>query len=374
MGCWNGTCAVSNLHVTAGQKVAVFLLLENKDKRSFCYGNAMYDLCPIPFYGEYNDYGAVENCHGFGMNIVLEALRERLYEFGQGPNSAHDDTVNKGNLTIETLFDADHEDRLGIQETSNWNNDEYDLRELEKQRLGEGLTDSQQFELDRLANKIKQVDTFRRVTHVIIHGDVFDDIMNKWYVEEYIGDGKGTHGYNKNYIRIYFRDIKASVDEYISEKKKVAEELKTIEDPTLKWSFKRLGRSDGWNSPNLATKWLNGFSRGSSMEFGLVRVEEIIEEYTDAEDWDNLASFAVEALTGLWVNAFMSNIRKAWAQTPGKGSQNSDELGYRVLIESMASVLDAEKAEREEWDAEEEPTDEETAEATAYFLPKGDPK
>jgi hypothetical protein len=83
MGCWNGTCAVSNLHVTAGQDVIVFLLLKNNEHRSFCYGNALYDICPIPFYGKYNDYGAVEDCTGFGLNIVVEALRERLYEPGR---------------------------------------------------------------------------------------------------------------------------------------------------------------------------------------------------------------------------------------------------------------------------------------------------
>lgn len=374
MGSWNGTCAVSNLHVHAGQKVAVFLLLENKNKRSFCYGNAMYDVCPIPFYGEYNDYGAVENCHGFGLNIVLKELRDRLYEFGQGPNSAHDTPVNKGNFDIDMLFEADHEDRLGIQETSRWNDDEYDQRELEKQRLEKGLTESQQFELDRLANKIKQVDTFRRVTHVIIHGDVFDDIMTKWYIEDYVGGGLGTQGYNKNYNHIYFKDIVDSIPEYIAAKKKQIEELTSITDAQSK-ALRRMMMRDEWNSPNIATKWLNNFNRGSSMEFGLVPVEELISEYIDAGDWDGLAEFVKETLTGAWVNSFMSYTRKAWAQTSGKGSQNSEELGYRVLVNSMTRILDAEKAEQEEWDLdEEEPTDEETAEAVEYFLPKGESK
>ena len=63
MGSWNATCAVSNLHITAGQDVVVFMLLKNNREKTFCYGNALYDVCPVAFYGKYNDYGAVEHCH-----------------------------------------------------------------------------------------------------------------------------------------------------------------------------------------------------------------------------------------------------------------------------------------------------------------------
>lgn len=127
MGNWNHTCAVSNLHITAGQKVVVFMLLKNKNDRTFCHGNALYDVCPIPFYGEYDDYGSVENCHGFGLNIVIEAIRNRLYRFGQGPNQYHDCEVNKDNFNIEKMFEADHEDRLGIEHLSTWDIDAHQL-------------------------------------------------------------------------------------------------------------------------------------------------------------------------------------------------------------------------------------------------------
>ena len=88
MGSWNHTCAISNLHITAGQDVAVFLLLKkhNTGDSSFCYGNALYDVMPLPFYGKYDDYGGVDECHGFGLPIILEEMKSRLYKFGQGAN------------------------------------------------------------------------------------------------------------------------------------------------------------------------------------------------------------------------------------------------------------------------------------------------
>jgi len=351
MGSWHGTCAVSNLHVTAGQKVAIFMLLENKNKKSFCYGNAMYDVCPIPFYGKYNDYGGVENRHGFGLNLVVEAIRDQLYEFGDGPNSSHDLAVNRDNFNIDMLFEADHEDRLGIQDTHYWNDDDYDLRELEKQRTDDGLTISQQFELDRLANKIKQIDTFRRVTHVIIHGDVFDDIMTKWYIEEYVGDGKGNKGYENNYVHLYFKDIVDSIPNYIAGRKKQAEDAKNEPDGHKKWLIRMAHKENVFNNPNLATQWLNrvcGLGGSPGDAFGLIDVDEYIKEYIENEDWERLAPFVTEALTGAWVNCFMSYTRKAWAQTSGQGSQNSEQIGYRVLTQSMTRILDAEQAELEE--------------------------
>ena len=360
MGCWNGTCAISNLHVTAGQDVVVFLLLENKDKKTFCYSNAMYDLCPVPFYGKYNDYGGVEECHGFGMNIVVEALRSQLYQFGQGPNSCHDIEVNKDNFDINMLFEADHEDRLGIQETQSWSHDSYEHRELEKLRLDSGLTDSQQFELDRLANKIKQVDTFRQVTHVIIHGDIFRGIINNWYIEDYVGEGKGTVGYGNSYNHIYFKDAVDSIPEYIARHKAAFDSSKSS-DPHIASIMRRMNMRGGtfsYNDANLAGRWMQSFERGSSMTFGLIDVNSHVADYMEKEDWDGLAAFTKEALTAFWINAFMSSTRKTWAQTTGKGSQNQDTLGYEVLISAMSGVIAAEKAEQEEWDREDEEVDE----------------
>lgn len=358
MGCWNGTCAVSNLHVRHRQDVAVFMLLKNNETRTFCYGNALYDICPIPFYGKYNDYGAVEDCHGFGLNMVVEAIRDRLYEFGQGPNSSHDIPVNKKNFDLEMLFEADHEDRLGIQHMSHWSQDSYDLRELQNK---DSLSPSQQFEHDRLVAKIKQQDTFRQVTHVIIHGDIFRSIMNDWYIEDYVGQGNGNQGYENSYKHTYFKDLEASIPEYIAARKKEAEEIDAEEDGHSKYLLRRMARTAGsdWNNPNHATRWLTGMGRSSSMEFGLIDVSEYIEEYIEQKDWEGLASFVKEALTGAWVNSFMSHTRKIWTQQTGMGSQNQEPAGYKVLAESVLKVLKAEKDEYDEINAEDEDPDEE---------------
>ena len=346
MGCWNGTCAVSNLHITNNQRVAVFMLLENKNKKSFCYNNAAYDICPIPFYGNYNDYGAVEDCEGFGLTVVVEAIRAQLYKFGQGDNECHDCEVTKENFDIEKLFEADAEDRLGIEYHDYWNADDYARRALDERRLERGLTESQQYELDRLASKIKKEDNFRRVTHVIIHGDVFDSIMQKWYIEEYVGKDNGKHGYENSYNHVYFKDIEDSIPAYIADKKAKYEQSKKESNPSLTRLLSGMrGEADTWKSANYATKWLNHFSRDANGVWGLIDVKECVDAFIEAEAWDDLAAFVKEALIGAWINMFMVHTRKLWTQQSGMGSQSNEGTPYILLADTVKAILEAEKAE-----------------------------
>lgn len=378
MGSWNHTCAVSNLHVHAGQEVVVFMLAENQRKKTFCYNNALYDLCPIPFYGKYNDYGAVEDCEGFGMTVVVEAIREQLYEFGQGPNEYHDCEVRKESFNIEVLFEADHEDRLFIQDyPSGWNQDEYDLRGLKK-KIEEGtqLTESQQFELDRLANAItRKYDPRRAITHVVIHKGVFDHIMKHWYIEDYVGEGKGTTGYGKSYNHVYFADLAASVPEAVRRMKEKHQELKQLEEEAKAEGkpvpFAVLRGLMGtrtvfeWDDPCLAGSWLNSaLSTGGSVDYAIVPIRETLDTLTQAGDWHSVEKFLNELMVGLWVNSFMSHTRKLWTKQTGAGSQNSDHLGYKVLSEGILEVLKAERAEYGMDEDEEEDLDETEADGS----------
>lgn len=357
MGCWNGTCMISNLHVTYGQEVVVYMLAENGRSSDYYNNNFYYDVCPIPFYGEYNDYGAVENCHGTGMNVVVEAIRSQLYEFGQGPNSSHDCEVNKTNLDIDKLFEANHEGRLGIEKTYNFDNDndDYDARELEKKRLDSGLSESETKELDRLASKLKKIDTFRPVTHVIIHGDIFKAITDKWYIKEYVGEGKGNHGYDKSYVKITFQDVLNDIPGYIEKIKAEDAALETLDPSSLK--FSRLmrsmggGNNDSWKHPNNVVKrmaWM--MDRSESRNFSLIDPSSIVEEYRENKDYEGLAPIVKELMVTSWLNSYMSHTRKHWMKMPG-GSQNNEADGYIVLADATLDIL---KAEKVKWGSDED--------------------
>lgn len=74
MGCWNETCIISNLPITAGNKVAMTVIINN-DCSEWFKPTSLYYISPIMFYGEYNDYGSGENCEGLGLHYIADEYR-----------------------------------------------------------------------------------------------------------------------------------------------------------------------------------------------------------------------------------------------------------------------------------------------------------
>lgn len=347
MGSWNHTCSISNLHVLAGQDVAVFMLARNNSN----YGTP-WAVCPIPFYGKYDDYGGVDECHGEGMNIVVEAIRSQLYELGEGANQYHECEVRKDSFDIDVLFKADQADRLFVEDYPfAWDADDYARRKLEEQASESTLSASQQFELDRLANAIsRKVDPRRRVTHVVVHQAVLDEIMANWYIEDYVGEGNGTTGYGKSYNHVYFKDVIDSVPEFI-ERLKTAHREKGIL-PSRSFSPRSLDttlRNEfDYNSTCYAGRYLAGLVTSSEKpQYALIDIGDTVSSILNKEDLESLERFVRELLVGFWVNSFMNYTRKTWVSTKGRGSQSQEHLGYTVLANAVLKVL---KDERKEWD------------------------
>lgn len=109
MGCWNHTCALSNLPVFHGDEVCVFLLeqVPHDQGHNLVRSTSMWRPGFIHFTGKYNDYGAVEQCEGLLLPTLIESIKERLVEVEQGENDDWQPALKKENLTIETLFEAD---------------------------------------------------------------------------------------------------------------------------------------------------------------------------------------------------------------------------------------------------------------------------
>jgi hypothetical protein len=65
MGCWNGTCLISNLPIYSGDEVVFFTLKRKRDVKAVEGGHYetddLYEPLLYPIVGEYNDYGSIEN-------------------------------------------------------------------------------------------------------------------------------------------------------------------------------------------------------------------------------------------------------------------------------------------------------------------------
>ena len=82
MGCWNATCNISNLPIFYGDKVVLIPLVKVSSKQTqFNPCNPTDNFLPLgfPIFGEYDDYGRLENAHTSTWNEAH--LRQFTYYF-----------------------------------------------------------------------------------------------------------------------------------------------------------------------------------------------------------------------------------------------------------------------------------------------------
>lgn len=80
MGCWNGTCMISQLPIFSGDEVAlIFIKRVNKNLIALdsCYSNEYFLPYPCIVYGNYDDYGAIENVIG-DVDIMYNIIEKEL--------------------------------------------------------------------------------------------------------------------------------------------------------------------------------------------------------------------------------------------------------------------------------------------------------
>lgn len=304
MGCWNGTCGLTNLHIKHGDEVMVFAMVKNRKVDSLCYTTPFYSPLLMPFYAKYNDYGGGEDCSGIGLKPVIEAIKSNLVELPVGANQYHDIAVKKDKFDDELFFEACHERRLFVTG----------------------------YRAERL-----------HVEFVMFRKDVVDHIIENRVMEKYVGDGKGTHGWGNNYVHYKFADI-------IADLPAAMEFLDTIitDEDSIFAMYNPLDQLRKMEDNNFAAMWLSG---GDYRYSRLIRFDEHIIHLLKKKEMEKLIDYLTEHLKAKFIDSFMMDTRKFWSPQAGAGSQQQEHSPYRLLTAAMTHALDIEK---KEWEAENE--------------------
>ena len=158
-------------------------------------------------------------------------------------------------------------------------------------------------------------------------------------IEEYVGDGKGTHGWGKNYIHVKFSDIVASVRPLIN---KLVEETSKIENEFLRsMIFERLHSYREFQ----AARWLQGDSFRYSRIVDMKQVASRALEIGTVESINKLEQLLIEHLKAIFIDSFMMAARKTWIPGGHEGSQSYSGGALRLLAGITVGILDKEKAE-----------------------------
>lgn len=285
MGCWNKTCGLSNLHITWQTPVYVFVLERMSSYHDQCYSTFLYRPLLLPFYSEYNDYGAGENSSGPFLDLMMDSLKNKLIEVEQGKNQYHDIAVKRDAWDEKLFWDAIHENRLKIKSYSN---------------KGETPVD---------------VVMFRK--------DIVDQIFMTWKVETY-----SKSGYKHHTVDDLLKEIPLAIERAKAELARWGSDI-----GPLMVKFEVLFK---WDEDLIINRWLANDHRYSR----IVEIEQLFFELVTKGDEIQAALLLGEHLKAKWLDAFMSRVRKLWSPGGFEGSQSQDPNGYRVLTQAINNVLD----------------------------------
>jgi hypothetical protein len=303
MGCWNKTCGLSNLHITAGTPVYVFVLEKNKSY-DHCYSTSLFSPLLLPFESVYDDYGGGEDSSGPALDYIMNMIKKDLVEMEVGENQYHDIEVKREGFTPEKFFEAVHEDRLSIQ--------------------------------GRRAEPTQLYFTMMRK-------DIVDDILANRTIEDYVGDGKGTCGYGNNYVKYKFADIVADIRPLLNDAMEIVgnidKELRSLK------MFSGLDYMFDQDYENKVLKWMRGDSYRYSR---IVDMKQVISkglEIGTVDSINKVAALLEEYLKGIYIDGFMHSARKTWIPGGHEGSQSMSGGALRLLGAATIRALDREKAE-----------------------------
>jgi hypothetical protein len=313
MGCWNKTCGLTNLHIRGGEDVYVFILeqLSDSHRHNKCYTTAFYKPLLLPFTSKYDDYGGGSSSTGVSFQLIMEALKDNLQEIPLGDNKYHDIEVSKEKWGEDLFFEAVHENRL---------------------QLTSGLN----------------------IDFVMFRKDAVDRILDEWYIDEYVGDGNGTSGWDNAYIRYTFKDIVDGVPAVISS---ISKNLKTTtqldklisEHPELSSVRSTMYGSDSMlfteDTKTYTAKFVQGYWSGQYRYSRIVNVPTQLCGFIINNQLSEAAELLTSYVMGITLDMFMHDVRKVWIPGAHEGSQSDEQTGYRLLIEAMEYVLDNEEDE-----------------------------
>lgn len=114
MGCWNGTCMISQQPIFEGDKVILIPIakaVNELPQHSICYSTELYRPIPIILEGTYNDYGSIENVTGDSEKFIKLILNNTKSTKDQILNEYREDTEIESFLSY---VERDEMDNIGF--------------------------------------------------------------------------------------------------------------------------------------------------------------------------------------------------------------------------------------------------------------------
>lgn len=296
MGSWDETCGISQLPISPGDKVRLFILRGGGPKRreggGICYPNDMWSPIAPPIAGEYADYGEIGSIvEGEASEFLLEQIKRNWAPIDEEKH-------REKNVPAEKL---DLETALNLIERS----------------ACDGLSDYQG-DKEHLGMMFVLEDVYQACIN-------YSPIETSFYKESYV---------YKPYLEILNEEMKEWYDkcfEKLEECKYDDEELRfqksfgvNLIESRLFWNMR--GKAGHANKRKLVDLMLKGY------DYEHPKSQEFIKLVKDLFAFENM----------------MKDARKMWTPQCGKGSQQNDLAVYKMLNEATNKFMEKKDAEMQE--------------------------
>jgi len=305
MGSWNHTCFLSNLSIGAGTDMALMTLVQTKDEMGSCRPTEYYYPAPVMIYGEYDDYGGMENCYGSEIGYLLK-------EFVDGN-------------TLDENADAEKFSRLG---------DQGSLHFVDKNAFHQKLK----------GNANAKV----RVQQVAINLRILNRLLDEYYFTDYhiLKDPTKTPSSPNNYVPINYKFLCDSIPAYIARLKNHLGEdnsmiiWEPIPDPD-------------WKDPDILGKWLHSFSKDVGYDFFRKSYIDRLQILARNDEDEELTSCLQEFCKYMMIYSYMNYSRRVYIR-PQCSSQEIDPIAHKIMAEITLAEIEQ---QRKEWEEEDYPDD-----------------
>lgn len=287
-----------------------------------CRATEHYYPAPVMIYGEYDDYGGMENCHGSEIDYLLS-------EF----------TTNQ---TIEDSVDIEEFTRLGDQGSLHFIH--RNVGSFHKSLKGE---DNPQI----------------GVQHVVINMRILEQLLEHYYFTNYhILKNPEKDCSQDNYVPINYEYLCNLIPAYIKKLKeyyaKDAESVASAKEAGHSASlfsnlhFDPVPNID-WKDPNILGRWLHSFAKDVGVDFFKKSYLDRIQALTENNEDEELTSCLQEFCKYIIIYSYMNFARRVYIR-PQCSSQETDPIAHRIMAEITLAEIER---QRIEWEEEDFPDD-----------------
>ena len=199
MGCWNGTCALTNLAIEAGDDVALYILKKGEffdhhieGINGFCYSDELYKSIPFVVHGKYNEYGSIEHIED-DLTLLTKYFDtepiEKTDDYEADEDIIHN--IERGHVKDYALMMIHREihDKV-IKEVSNrksWYTDGMTIKQSLTNTFNKGIKDCKDFL--KLIKDIPEDNPLKLRTNesFVAHKQIIEDLYGSdFFIKEYL--------------------------------------------------------------------------------------------------------------------------------------------------------------------------------------------